>query len=257
MSAGPRRKVLFVDDVPDEADLYAEYFDREPDIVPVTALSADEALSRLDGSDVDCLVSDSIQTPDGDPLVVAAKRADPDLPVLLYSGTPPADLSTDAVDDYLTKGASADTATALETLRDRIRALTPVPDRAQHAAAARRAAPDDSTDPADPADPTTAGNAGPAIDDPRGWQRLDTIDWDEWRSPSAVVVDALAERTAFDPTESPPLFMTVDPDGVDSLMTHSTGGEPAPDVTVTFAVGGYAVRMSSGGAVDYRERRAD
>lgn len=255
MSVGQRRKVLFVDDAPDEADLYAEYFDRESDIVPVTALSADEALSRLDGSDVDCLVSDSVHTTDGEPLVAAAKRAHPDLPVLLYSGGSPAELPTDVVDGHLTKGERSDTSTALETLHERIRDLTPVPDREQHAAAARNAAPAAGTGSGPGSEWRPAGRADPDRDG--AWRPLGTFDWNERESPAATVVDALAERTAFDPVEWPPLFDTVDPDGVDSLMTHSTATGPTPEVRVTFVVGGHAVRMSSDGAVDYRERRAD
>jgi len=236
MSAGPKRKVLFVDDAPDEAELYAEYFDRKSDVVPMTALSADEALARLGSesesesdydfasgpeSDIDCLVSDSVHTADGEPLVAAAKRADPDLPVLLYSGGSPADLPTDVADGYLPKGARSGAGTTLEALHERIRDLTPAP-----------------------------GRDG-------DWQRLGTFDWTEWESPSVAAVNALADRTAFDPTGSPPLFDTVDPDGVDSLVTHATAAGRPDDVTVTFAVGDYAVRMSSGGAVDYRVRRAD
>lgn len=247
--------MLFVDDAPDEADLYAEYFDRESDIVPVTALSADEALSRLGGSDVDCLVSDSVHTTDGEPLVAAAKRTHPDLPVLLYSGGSPEELPTDVVDGHLTKGVGSDTGTTLETLHERIRDLTPVPDREQHAEAARSADPAEgaTADSATATRPVGRERPGPDAD----WRRLGRFDWTERASPAAAVVDALAERTAFDPRESPPLFATVDPDGIDGLMTHSTTAEPTPDVTVRFAVGEYAVRMSSDGAVDYRERRAD
>lgn len=226
MSAASSRRVLFVDDVPEEADFYAEYLNRRPEFDLTTALSAEEALETLRGSAVDCLVSDSVHTTDGEPLVAVAKRTYPDLPVVLYSGGAPAELPTEVVDEYLQKGRPSDTATSLGALGDAVRELTDRADR-------QRSPVEDST----------------ATD----WRHLGTFDWADADSPSLRVIEALAERTGFDPVANDPLYDTVDPDALDVLVAHSA--TRSGELVVHLEIAETLLRVSSSGSVEYADYR--
>lgn len=223
MPTGPKQRVLFVDDAPEEARFYSEYFGRDPDIVPMTALSGDEALSKLERSEVDCVVSDSVRTSDGEPLVEAAKQADPELPVLLYSGGEPTELPTEIVDGYLRKGAASDTATTLGALGEKIHELT-----------------------------SSEGEPS-GLDDDREWTEIGTFEWTESTSVSITVIEALADRTDLDPVTCAPLNDTIDPDALDSLVTSAAGGESGTELVVRFRFDDYVVRVSSDGVVEYSE----
>lgn len=218
-------KVLFVDDTPMEADLYEEYFIRDPTIVPITALSADEALSRLGNTDIDCLVSDSVHTSDGEPLVTVAKQAYPELPVVLYSSRSPEELPTETVDAALRKGSNSDSLTPLETLGETIRELT---DHESRSTASVRTAPT------------------------RKWNVIDTFDWDEQSYLPMTIIEALADHTGQELTEMEPLFATIDPDALDSLLTHAATRGADTSVVVEFQTSGYIFRIDSDGTVAYK-----
>jgi CheY-like chemotaxis protein len=230
MTTGAKQKVLFVDDTREEARFYSEYFGRDSDITPMTALSGDEAMSVLERSEVDCVVSDSVRTSDGEPLVEAAKRTNPELPVLLYSGSEPAELPTEVVDGYLRKGAASDTATTLGALGEKIHELT---------------APEGSS--SDPEDPEDAA---------REWTEVGTFDWAETPCVSITVIEALADRTDLDPITCAPLNDTVDPDALDALVTSAAGDEDGTEMVVRFRFDEYVVRVSSDGTVEYESPTA-
>lgn len=226
MSPNVEQTVLFVDDEPEEADFYAEYFDRHADIVPVTTLSADDALTILQEKEIDCLVSDSVHTTEGEPLVKVAKQRYPTLSVLLYSGRTPENLPTDVVDDYLRKGTATDAATILGTLAERIRNLK-----------AQTSLPQ-----------TPLGR-------PSGqeWQYLGTFDWSDSKDTSSRVLNELADQTEFDPLESSPLFETINPDAIDQLFKHASADGTETDVVLQFSFAGYTIRLFSHGTVEYRD----
>lgn len=223
MSTDGERRVLFVDDAPEQVRLSTAYFDRAPDVSLVTAESADEALSTVREAEVDCLVSDGVRTEDGEPLVEAAKRARPDLPVVLYSGRPRADLPTDAADGYVRKATSSARGTSLELLDYEIRELT----------AASRA----------------TGGA------PDGWTSLGRFDWTESESVPLAALEALADRTGIDLLDGRPMAETVDPEALDTLIRGgaATDGD-GPRVRFRFA--GYRVEVSADGTVRYRASAA-
>jgi CheY-like chemotaxis protein len=225
MTVDAPRRVLFVDDEREQIRLQADHFGRVPDVALVTADSAEEALSTLRASEIDCLVSDSVLTDDGEPLVEVAKRTHPDLPVVLYSGRSPADLPTEVVDGYVPKMSSSRSGTGLETLRDEIRDLT--------------------------------ADAGPASADvtdaaPGEWSSLGTFDWAGTRSVSLAILEALADRTDLDLLEGAPLAELVDPDALDALLRHAATTDGS-SVTVRFQFREYLVDAAADGTVAYRE----
>jgi CheY-like chemotaxis protein len=105
-------RVLHVDDDPDQLSLARRRFETTGRTVvtadgPVAGLDRLDRLDRLDAG-VDCLVSDSMVTPDGEPFVVAARRRVPDLPVVAYTGAPLDAVPVEAgVAGYVRKGAAS------------------------------------------------------------------------------------------------------------------------------------------------------
>ena len=71
-------------------------------------------------------------------------------------------------------------------------------------------------------------------------------------TPSAAVIESLAIAIDREPTARKPLYETIDPDALDSLIrsgrTHSTDGT----TTVTFALDGHGVTVRSDGTVVVR-----
>jgi CheY-like chemotaxis protein len=84
-----RVRVLHADDDPELLDLSRRLLGRDGDdgtLTTSTATTAEEAVDVLRSDDVDCLVSDSMTTPDGEPLVGVARREFPDVGVVMFTG---------------------------------------------------------------------------------------------------------------------------------------------------------------------------
>lgn len=214
-------QVLFVDDDPDAIDLYTEYFDRRPEIEPVTADSAADALTAMEESNFDCVVSDSVSTADGDPLVSVAKRKDPTLPVAMYSASDPANLPTEDADAVLQKGAAKTGGSPLQALEEEIRTLLT----------------------------EKAGELVHKVEAGDAWQTLGTFDWAETPATTALL-EALDEQTAVDPMTAPPLYEALDPDALERLLQSVATDEPA--IEIHFEYAGMELTVSSSGAVRYR-----
>ncbi len=226
MSKSLTRTVLFVDDAPEEAEFFAEYFSRDPAIQPVTACSDDEAFAAIENAGIDCVVSDSIHASNGKPFVEVLHGMYPALPVVLYSGRPPETLPTDVVDGYLQKGTSVDTASTLGRLGERIHTLTAEMERS---------------------------NIRPAGPESRTWTPLGKFDWTGSNAASATVVQALVEQTELSVPVSPRLHDLIEPDALDALMRHGANRAANPPVTISFGFNGYLVRVQSDGRVEYCE----
>jgi PAS domain S-box-containing protein len=112
-------RVLVVDDDPALAALVAEYVPREDErLVVETATSAREGLDRLDGDDVDCIVSDyDMPETDGLAFLEAVRETRPDLPFILFTGKGSEEVAGEAISagvtDYLQKQTSTDQYTLL------------------------------------------------------------------------------------------------------------------------------------------------
>lgn len=63
--------------------------------------------------------------------------------------------------------------------------------------------------------------------------------------PSARVIESVAEAAGVPPEDlSPPLYETIDPDALDSLVTSTS-----TDVAVSFEFNGYDVEVNANGSV--------
>lgn len=227
MQDGGPATVLFVDDEPLELELYADYFDREPAVSPLLASTADEALATLESTTVDCLVSDGIQTRDGESFVTVVKQRYPGLGTILYSGTGRDSLAVDAVERYLWKGASDDSARSMEILAATIREMTEAASRSLH-----------------------------AEDDDEEWEILGHFPWASDIDVGSTIVQALADRTGRDIVDLPPLYDVIDSDALSRLVTTATSRETDPSVMVQFGYADQRLRVSSDGIVSYRPSHA-
>jgi CheY-like chemotaxis protein len=213
--------VLLVDDRTTELDSYAEYLERRP-WMDVTARSSPEAaLEELQNGRIDCLVSDSVHTADGEPLVERVDREYPDLPVILHTGS--TGIDTGAADAVVRKGTGVGGMTGLEALQLRI-----------HDVLGRDSQPENG----------------------HGWQVLGHHDWDDGETPSTATVTALAAETGTDPGELDPLYGWIDPDALDRTL-RSTATGAGGHVELRFDYDGYTVRVDSAGLLAFRERDDD
>lgn len=221
MKAAQSRRVLFVDDDPEAIDMYTDYFDRYGEFAPVSAHSAADALTLIEEVDLDCVVTDSVTTSDGDPLVSVAKRTRPTLPVLLHSGHAAAELPTEDADAYLPKGGSITGTSPLQALEEEIRTLLTeqTPESAQ----------DGATE--------------------QAWQTLGIFDWTETPA-STALLEALDEQTAVDPMDSPPLYQALDPDALDALLRFGVTADT--DTRIQFEYAGLELAFSAKGTIRYR-----
>ncbi len=117
-SSGPI-SVLHVDDEPDFAEMVATFLEREDDRLTVdTATNIDEGLSRLDETDVDCIVSDyELPGRNGIEFLKTVRERKPDLPFILFTGKGSEEVASDAISagvtDYLQKETGTDQYTLL------------------------------------------------------------------------------------------------------------------------------------------------
>lgn len=70
---------------------------------------------------------------------------------------------------------------------------------------------------------------------------------EEDREPVHAILDAVATRAEVDPLDLPPLYHSVDPDALVSLLESSNAS-----VTVAFRYAGYEVTVVDGDEIDVR-----
>lgn len=106
--------ILHVDDEPDVAELAAEFLERIDDRFDVViTTSADEALDRLEGQEVDCVVSDyDMPETNGIEFLEAVRERDDRLPFILFTGKGSEAVASEALSagatEYLQKGTGAE-----------------------------------------------------------------------------------------------------------------------------------------------------
>ena len=121
MSGGPveTMHVLVVDDNADLVGVVAEFLEREHDaITTTTATNAEEALARLEETEVDCLVSDyDMPESNGLDLLRSVRETNPDLPFILFTGKGSEEIASEAISagvtEYLQKGTATEQYTVL------------------------------------------------------------------------------------------------------------------------------------------------
>jgi PAS domain S-box-containing protein len=107
-------RVLHVDDRLDVTELASTFLEREaPRFDVETAASASEGLERLEGGDLDCIVSDyDMPGRNGLEFLEAVREDHPDLPFILFTGKGSEEVASEAISagvtDYLQKGSGTE-----------------------------------------------------------------------------------------------------------------------------------------------------
>lgn len=221
-----RLTVLHVDDDPSCLRLADRRLDRKRDGMRlVTATTAAEAFSLLDDRRVDCVVSDSMRTADGDSFVAAVRRRHPELPVVLFTGAEWEQVADGArqagVAAYVQKGTDA----SFSTLVDRLDELV-----------------------GDTASVEPGPTLDPAADSPLGddWAVVATHDWQADRELVVTLVDAVDRLLG--PGDVPtPLYDAINGEALEDLLRHGRGRD-GPTL-VRFPYRGLDFAVTSGGLV--------
>jgi CheY-like chemotaxis protein len=255
--------VLHVDDDPTFLELSSSILGNDGRFETITATSASDGLERLSDRDIDCVVSDSVQFPDGRAFVNVVGREYPELPVILFTAGEPAavadELTGESVTEYVRKAGANDfeiLLTHLSRVVDDSPALDLIgsPDSAVDTDAASETASGVDTDTA--ADGTDTASARVPDLGPE-WRVVGLHNWDDPEELTASVVAAIAGLTDTDVEELPPLYPTVDPEAVAAVVCPQSDGSYRHGVRVQFPYVGYGCLVTGSGAVAVREQPAE
>jgi CheY-like chemotaxis protein len=239
----PASTVLHVDDDPELLARSSSVLGSDGRFEVLTAASAGDGMELLSENRVDCVIGDSVRTPDGDLFVTVVAREYPDVPVILFTSTAlPAladDLPSGSLPEYVRKTGPDDVRallTHLSRLVEESPSLDVVPERTTD----ERTATD--TDPA----PSPVPDLGPA------WTVVGLHDWDGPEELTASIVAALAGLTDTAVEDLPALYHEIDPEAVAGVVRPRSDGTPRHGVTVRFSYLGYDCLVTGGGAIAVR-----
>ena len=188
--------VLHVDDDQELLSVSGELFSRWDDrIETVTAESAARGLERFESTSVDCVVSDNVLLPDGTPLVVAVRERNPEIPIVLFTGSGWTDVAevikAGDVTEYVRKAGAEDFELVAQHVVDLVR------DAAQGTAGER------------PEEILTLEG---------GWEIVDVHDWDDELELGTRIVEAVEAYHDRDAMGFEPLFDSIDPEALEQLL---------------------------------------
>ncbi|MEF8857071.1 MAG: HalOD1 output domain-containing protein [Haloplanus sp.] len=231
-----QRTVLHVDDDPDVLDLSSDWASVRDGVTWLTATDPDTGLELLSSRDVDCLVSDSFRTADGQPFVTYAADARPDLPVVLFSSKHRDDVDPEIRESsvyYVKKGSSE----PFQTLFDRVLELvgtSPTDDAPLAVDVAPRAG--------------TRADGSDTTETTERWVPIARFRPGDRDDLSTVIVSAVEEHTGRDATEFPPLYDSIDADALAALCRRPDG-RPRDGVQVRFHYAGHELAVTGEGLV--------
>lgn len=212
--------ILHVDDDPSVLEITEQVARRHDGLEIRSTTDPTDALGSL--GDVDCVVSDSVRTADGDLFVAAARRHDPDVPIVLFTAKDWQDVLAEARESaaagYVRKGD----ADAFEELFDRVAAV------------------------AGPAAESDDVFEIPDFQGDDGWTIVDRYDPAADDELAVWLVDAVDRHTRYDALDCPPIFDIVDPEALEELI------ETATDIAVGFRYLDYQIGLNADGDLAIR-----
>jgi CheY-like chemotaxis protein len=208
---GDAVRVLHVDDDDDFLGMASAVFEDDERFEHLTESSVDDAIDRLQSDEIDCLVSDSLRTPDGEAFVVAARETAPRVPLVLFTAKEWVDVATDAHEAGAAGFVRKASPDQFETLFDRIDQLATV-----------EAGADEFT--RGGSDISEGGERGVRTrgSDRSDWRVAARHDW-ERDDLSTSIVD-VAEEVIGDVPTSPTLYRSVDAELVEEMLGGETVG---------------------------------
>jgi DNA-binding response OmpR family regulator len=238
-----RYRVLHVDDDPEFLQLTRSEFADDETFEFVTATGVDEGFETLRRDAVDCLVSDSIRTAEGEPFVAAARRRADEVPIVLFTGHELTTLADETLEadpsGYVRKG----TAGAFDELRDRLTELAvehPIESRAFTRGGSRAHAGAGAD-----AEGETVSSDGDDADDDGEWR---VVAHHDWRTDDEFAVTVVrAARHLLDTTPDERLYDVIDPESLERLLARSGSG-----TRVRFEYGGHEFKATADGTIAVR-----
>lgn len=98
------------------------------------------------------------------------------------------------------------------------------------------------------------GDESPSATNDDEWPVRARHDWSE-AAPSMAVVETVAEATDRDPTSIEPLYDTLAPGGLDTLLRSGGSEGERADITISFTFAGHLVTVYGSGEVVLRPAR--
>jgi CheY-like chemotaxis protein len=242
-----RPTVLHVDDDPAVLELSSDWATDEG-VTWLTAADPAAGLALLADRDVDCLVSDSLSTADGEPFVARAADTVPALSVVLFTATDreAVDLQTRrAAEAHVEKGATDPFARLFA------RVSTLVTDRADANESASAPSETVSEHTSTTPDRRSTGN-----DRSASWVSIGRYD-PNTSSPdlATTIVTAVDAYTDRDVSTVAPLYESIDAEVLEALLRRPDGGTRA-GIEVRFPFAEYELAVTSEGRILLRSETA-
>ncbi|MFC6975083.1 HalOD1 output domain-containing protein [Halomicroarcula sp. GCM10025709] len=196
-----------------ERERFVDFFATDREILPSVAGSAEAALSSLDATDIDCVVSEAPRAERALSVLTAARTVRATVATVLLTSDVPNSRSDGVADIVLRRTAAK---TDLPRLGEAIRTVTGVAEIDR-----------------------SGGN---------DWRFLGRFDWAESPDVGTAIVTALAGAIGRDALEIDPLYDSVDPGALAQLV----GSDDSGPVVVQFPLAEYVVSASAAGPVWYR-----
>ncbi len=236
--------VLHVEDDPLVRELVAERFAGVDDVDATLAPTPEEGLSMLSTHDFDCLVSDSLTLPSGEPFVLAARERRRTLPILLYTAKSWDDVESvadaAAVSDHVQKSGGGDFGRVLEGIRTYARR-----DDGDGFVAALQ-----SEDEA----PSAFEESESADSE---WTRIGDHDWEDDDELGLSIVEAVERFVGPDSVDRDLLFDNVDADSLEDVLDPTGRDTRRVNVQVRLPFAGCEVALRDDGAIAARRLAED
>jgi DNA-binding response OmpR family regulator len=232
--------VLHVEDDPLVRDLVAARFAQVDDVDATLASTPEEGLSMLAAHDFDCLVSDSLTLPSGEPFVLAARERHRTLPIVLYTAKAWEEVESvadaAAVSDHVQKNGGGDFDQVLAGIRTFARSE----DGDEFVAVLQSE--DDAPSTFDGSERTHPE-----------WTRIGDHDWEADDELGLSIVEAVERFVGPDSVDRDLLFDNVDPDALELVLDPAGRDARRSNVQVRLPFAGCEVALRDDGAIAARQ----
>lgn len=224
-----QRTVLHVDDDPEFLELSEQLFKRGATFQTLSAPTAEDGLRMLETNEIDCVISDFVVSTEGTPFISAARDANVDIPIILFTGKEWDLVAKDAtaadISEYVQKAG--------------VDEIELVKNHAQELVGGRNGT-------------TSRTVVEPVEQLGEAWEVIGTHDWSGHEELGTSVLRVMEEALDEGPHPDVPLFKAIDADALSELLAPTPSGYERPGVQVRFPYKGYELAVTSEGDIAIR-----